>query len=288
VRIEHTTDLVGNPAFMQAGYEAQKKSIVLLKNKDSILPLSEELTVYIPDRYVPESENFFGTKIPSRREIPMDSSILSSYFKWTQNPKMADVAIVVIRQPDNGRTAGYVATDTTNGGNGFFPISLQYGPYTAHMAREPSLAGDPRTGDVLDRSYRMKSTVARNRTDLQLVRKTIRVMRGKPIIVILRTENPVVIAEFEHEIQALLINFEVSDQAILDLISGRDEPSGLLPMQMPASMEEVELQYEDVPFDMDPYIDEFGHVYDFGFGLNWGGVIRDDRVQKYVPDDTVH
>jgi beta-glucosidase len=39
----------------------------------------------------------------------------------------------------------------------------------------------------------------------------------------------------------------------------------------------------DVPRDMIPYKDSNGHVYDFGYGLNWKGVINDARVKKYVP-----
>jgi beta-glucosidase len=28
-------------------------------------------------------------------------------------------------------------------------------------------------------------------------------------------------------------------------------------------------------------VDTEGNVYDFAFGLNWSGVINDDRVKKY-------
>ncbi len=40
-------------------------------------------------------------------------------------------------------------------------------------------------------------------------------------------------------------------------------------------------QKEDVPFDMDCHIDSEGNIYDFGFGLNWNGVIKDNRTKKY-------
>ena len=46
-------------------------------------------------------------------------------------------------------------------------------------------------------------------------------------------------------------------------------------------METVEMQYEDVPRDMECYVDSDGNVYDFAFGLNWSGVINDERVAKY-------
>ena len=65
------------------------------------------------------------------------------------------------------------------------------------------------------------------------------------------------------------------------MITGRFTPQGLLPVQMPANMETVEKQQEDVAFDMECYQDEEGHTYDFGFGMNFDGVIADERVGRY-------
>lgn len=42
-----------------------------------------------------------------------------------------------------------------------------------------------------------------------------------------------------------------------------------------------DLKKEDLPFDMECHADSEGNSYDFGFGLNWSGVIKDSRVQKY-------
>ena len=67
----------------------------------------------------------------------------------------------------------------------------------------------------------------------------------------------------------------------MEIITGKHEPSGLLPLQMPATMLTVEKQQEDVPQDMDCHVDSEGNVYDFGFGLNWSGLIKDDRTKKY-------
>ena len=90
-----------------------------------------------------------------------------------------------------------------------------------------------------------------------------------------------VFAEFEGTVDAILVHFGVQDQAILDVLSGEVEPSGLLPMQMPANMETVEKQYEDVPLDMLCHIDSEGNRYDFTFGMNWEGIIEDVRTAAY-------
>ena len=63
--------------------------------------------------------------------------------------------------------------------------------------------------------------------------------------------------------------------------SSDERASGLLPVQFPANMRTVEEQYEDTPRDMECYKDADGNVYDFAFGMNWSGVINDERVQKY-------
>ena len=67
----------------------------------------------------------------------------------------------------------------------------------------------------------------------------------------------------------------------MDIISGKVEPNGLLPMQFPKDMLTVEAQKEDVPRDMIPYTSSEGHSYDFAFGMNWKGIIHDARVEKY-------
>jgi beta-glucosidase len=50
---------------------------------------------------------------------------------------------------------------------------------------------------------------------------------------------------------------------------------------MPKNMDAVEAQFEDVPRDVEVYVDLNGNAYDFTFGLNWSGVINDERVTKY-------
>jgi beta-glucosidase len=106
-------------------------------------------------------------------------------------------------------------------------------------------------------------------------------MNGRPVIVCMALTNPSVVAEFEPQINGLVVSFGVQDQALMDILSGKTEPSGLLPLQMPADMETVETQKEDVPLDMRPYRDSEGHLYDFAYGLNWKGLINDARTIMY-------
>lgn len=276
-----STKTVGNAEFMQAGYEAQLKSIVLLKNKGNVLPVQKTKTVFIPKRTIPAARDFFGNQTPERIEYPVNINIVKKYFNVTDDPSKADLAIVFVKGPNSG--SGYSKEDRQNGGNGYVPISLQYGPYTASDARLQSIAaGDPVVDPTItNRSYKGKTVSATNITDLKSILDTKEAMQNKPVIVCMALTNPAVVSEFENKIDGLIISFGVQDQALLDILSGKTEPSGLLPLQMPADMQTVETQKEDVPQDMQSYKDSEGHMYDFAYGLNWKGVIKDARTTRY-------
>ncbi|MBJ8030176.1 glycoside hydrolase family 3 N-terminal domain-containing protein [Bacillus cereus group sp. N21] len=279
LKSEESEKIVCNPDFVKTGYEAQLKSIVLLKNKGQTLPIQPKSKVYIPKRYLPAGKSWFGMPTPEKLEHPVNLDVVAQYFDITNNPDEADFGLVFIQSPKSG--VGYSQEDADNGGNGYVPISLQYKPYTAEHARERSIAGDPRQTDLLNRSYKGKTVTTHNSHDLDMVLETKEMMKGKPVVVSILLSNPMIVAEFEAEVDAIVSNFGVQDQAIMDVLSGAYEPSGLLPMQMPANMRTVEQQLEDVAHDMKCHVDSEGHVYDFAFGLNWNGVIENSRIAKY-------
>ncbi len=278
---ETTKSIVGQPSYMKAGYEAQLKSMVLLKNQKQTLPLKTGIKVYVPKKFTPAGRNFLGVETPESMNYPVNIDIVKKYFTVTDNPDEADVALAFISSPNSG--IGYSPEDVKKGGNGYLPISLQYGEYKATDARAVSIAGGDPLENFTNRSYKDKTNKAINHTDLGMVTDTYDKMKGKPVIVSITMDNPMVFQEFESKANAILVNFRVQDQAILDILTGKAEPSGLLPMQMPASMSVVEKQAEDAPHDMQCHKDAAGNVYTFGFGMNWKGVIQDARTAKYVP-----
>jgi beta-glucosidase len=270
---------VGNPAFMKAGYEAQLRSVVMVKNKNSLLPLQKNKKVYIPKRFTPAGRNYIGMPFPEKSDYPINMALVSKYFTVTDDPEEADLALVFIEGAVSGN--GYDSEEAKNGGTGYVPISLQYKPYTALTARNPSIAGGDPLENFTDRSYKGKSSTAFNTTDLNMVLDTRKQMKNKPVMVSVNLSNPSVFAEFEKQADVILVSFGVQDQALLDILTGDAEPSALLPLQIPANMKTVEAQQEDVPLDMTCHIDAEGNTYDFGFGLNWKGRIDDARTIKY-------
>jgi len=214
-----------------------------------------------------------------------------------------DFALVRITSPQNGNPTymGYGGVTTDGQKYTYLPISLQYRPYTANSeyVRRESIGGDmievtetsdEGYGDLKtlvkeNRSYFGKTAIIRNESDLDLVLNAA--SAADKVIVAINMSNPMVFKEFESKVDAILVGFGgdrssyLPDKAFLEIVAGQVEPSGLLPLQMPADMETVEAQFEDVPRDMKCHVDSDGNSYNFAFGLNWSGVIKDERTAKY-------
>lgn len=203
-----------------------------------------------------------------------------------------DYVLVCAKGPSNCDSRGGQDHD----GN-YVPLSLQYRPYTADGpdVRQVSLAGDPADGTkwaehgtaqgvaVENRSYYGRTSMMTNEKQLDQILEAAALAKeaGKPCIVILDITQPMCVHEFEDQVDAIVVSMSSCTEAACRIVSGQVEPSGLLPMQMPKDMLDVEAQLEDVPRDMECYTDADGNKYDFAFGLNWSGVIDDDRVKTY-------
>ena len=211
-----------------------------------------------------------------------------------------DMALVFARTPKN--TTQWHITGGYNMYTGeYIPLSLQYGEYVAdgEYVDKVSVAGQTLYSQVQtpygtqtvseqeNQSYYGKTASIDNVTDLTMIQYAVDNMpESAKIVVAMNTEgkSPVahmVMSEFEADVDAILYGFNVNNQAFVAIAAGETEPTALLPIQLPASMEAVEKQLEDVPRDMECYVDSMGNTYDFAFGLNWSGKIEDERVEKY-------
>lgn len=265
---EESARIVGCAEFVRHGMEAQHKSVVLLKNRNRCLPLKKGLKLYIPRRHIRESLGFMRWKQPARDIDPVTEPLISRYGTRVETPEEADAAIVFVESPSCNC---YSVEDVAAGGNGYLPITLQYRPYTAQDARPVSIAGGDFRENFTNRSYRGKTNTAYNEQDLDNILDTRRKMGTKPVIVCASIRNPMVMGEFEAQADGIVAEFGVSTQAVLDIVFGDYAPTGRLPMQLPKDMATVERHREDVAFDLEPYEDECGNRYDYGFGLHDSG-----------------
>lgn len=86
---------------------------------------------------------------------------------------------------------------------------------------------------------------------------------GVPVVFAVTMDRPAILGAVRTYADALLANFGASDEALLDIITGRAAPRGKLPFALPSDMATVEAQFADVPFDLER------PLYPFGYGLDY-------------------
>lgn len=184
--------VVGQNDFWEAGKEAQRRSLTLLKN-DGLLPLKQGIKVYLSGLY----DEAIGTH----------ATIVDS-------PSEADVIIQKLATPF-----------------------------------------DPRDEYLLDRFFRQ----GRLNFTTEELEPILTLAQQKPTITIITLDRPAVIPEIAAASKAVVADFHSQDDIIFDLLFGEFAPEGKLPFEMPSSMEAVEQQLEDVPYDSKDPLFGFGH-----------------------------
>ena len=183
-------------------------------------------------------------------------------------------------------TAAFGPPTEPEGDEVYYPASLQYGEYTAENAADPSLSGFVENGVKENRSYKGVTAPAdANYGHLEALQYADSVAGDIPVVASVAMERGMVWTDVEPLCDVILVSYNAQKpDAVARIILGEYEPSGLLVFQQPASMDAVEAQICDVPRDMECYVDAAGNTYDFAFGLNWSGVISDERTEKYSAD----
>jgi len=91
----------------------------------------------------------------------------------------------------------------------------------------------------------------------------LKILQKTPTIVDIYLSRPAVIPEIAMNCKGLFVNFGATDEAFLEVVFGKFNPDGKLPIELPSSMDAVRKQKEDVPFDSE------NPLFQFGFGLHY-------------------
>jgi beta-glucosidase len=86
-------------------------------------------------------------------------------------------------------------------------------------------------------------------------------IQQKPAVVVANLYRPSVLTEVNEVCEALMADFDTSDEVLADVLFGVRKAEGKLPFELPSSWEAVEKQKEDLPYDSK------NPLYPFGFGL---------------------
>ena len=185
-----------NEYFKRQGIEAQKKSLVLLKNKN-ILPIQKEDKIF-----------FDG----------FNKELIKKY-NYSVSPEDSDYILIKLSSPSGRFEAKYEMQKMLGGG----PLDFT----SEEIKRIKSLA------------------------------------KIKPVILVMSLKRPTVFSEIANVSDAIIADFQVQENILLEMIYGKFSPTGKLPFEIPSSIEAVEDQREDLPYD------SVNPLFKFGHGLNY-------------------
>jgi len=208
--------IVGKEEFVQAGKEAQRKSIVLLRNENGALPLKKETKVYFEDYF-----KDYHHMAPGPGNV-FDAA--ADHFTFVGTPEEADVILLWIKP-----------------------------------AMRPLFPADD----------------SPLRVDLSACAIDVDYINGltakKPTVLAINYANPFVIDEIFNEqtkdrFLGVIATFGVEPEALLDVVSGKFNPTGKMPFTTPISQQVVEANKEDVP----GYMEAEGYaLFRFDEGLSF-------------------
>lgn len=215
--------------FQEKADLAQRKSIVLLKNAKDILPLKKGVRMYVEG---------------------LDPSVAAHYgYVSTNNADDADVCIFRVSAGGSGRPVGGRGEGGGRPGAGRGEGVGRPGGGGAGGAR---LGGGNQPVDLTLPAARLAPIRA--------------LMKKKPTIIVMQFDSPYVIPELANESAALLATFGVTDEALFDVLTGKFNPTGKLPFELPSSMDAVRGQLEDLPYDSKAPLFKFGSGLSYSTG----------------------
>ena len=299
--LAESLEIVGAPNKQVAGFEAQLASVIMLSNDGAVSPTTAadwaNMTVYVPASkdsgwvaFGPANEisgptldidileHYFGTVLTD--EIVLDDEGVVLEFIQPSDDELASVDIVLVGMdtPNNGTQFSSAGFDASL--QEWWPLSLQWGPYVADgpYVRQTSISGSLQDDGTRDnRSYFGNEGRISNAEHLVSFERSVAIAAelGVPVVTLVRgvASATFIPTEIYEASNAILLSFGISDQALIEVGLGLREPSGRLPITMPADMNAVERQLEDIA-DTDPFVDSDGNVWEFGFGLNFYGPIN--------------
>jgi beta-glucosidase len=88
---------------------------------------------------------------------------------------------------------------------------------------------------------------------------------GIPAVAAIQLDRPAILTNVRDKAAALVVHFGLSDEALLDVLTGKARPEGRLPFDLPSNMAAVAAQQPDVPYDT------ARPLYRRGFGRSYRG-----------------
>lgn len=94
-------------------------------------------------------------------------------------------------------------------------------------------------------------------------KRILKLLKTVPTIVDIYLDRPAVIPEIVQASEVVIADFGASDRSVCEVLFGNLAPQGKLPFELPSSMDAVNNQKADVPYDSE------NPLFAFGFGLHY-------------------
>ncbi|MFN7935733.1 MAG: glycoside hydrolase family 3 N-terminal domain-containing protein [Bryobacteraceae bacterium] len=251
------------PASAQRADEAHRKSIVLLRNDRKLLPISGATKLYV-EVMAGQPQSFFGAGgFGGRPGGPGRGPGGAAVGPGGERPG----------NPQAGR-----------GGRGGAPPVNGTAGLKALLAKDPAvqIVDTVEQADVAllwlrpavhQRPEHDYADIALSKLTGVDVARVKQIEAAKPTVLVINFINPWIINEVEPGAAAVVGTFDVKAEALLDVVRGRFNPTGKLPLTIPASQAAVDRNAPDVP----GYAESFDYAYKngvkdqyvYGFGLSY-------------------
>jgi beta-glucosidase len=248
--------VVNSAEHRQLAYETALKSVVLLKNKNQILPIRDDIRRIL---------------VVGPNAASMDV-LLGNYFGLS-NTLSTLVEGIVGRVPEGVRTEYHPGchlfqprqntSDWTVSAAGAADLTI------ACMGLSPVLEGEE--GDViLSKEVGDRSDIGLPASQVEYLKKLA--MSGAKVVLVLTGGSPVTLGEIEDLVEAVVYIWypgQEGGRAVADILFGDVNPSGKLPLTFPQSMDQLP-PFDDYRMAGRTYrYGTFEPLYPFGFGLSY-------------------
>jgi hypothetical protein len=262
----------------QIAKDAAIKSFVLLKNEEDILPIKKEKKIacigpYVDRKYMISSWAITGEVKDVVTVKEEAESNLKDYKLFFEN------GCPIL--PEGTRMDGFTQMEV-----------LTYDEKEIEENRKNALklAAECDTVLLFMGEHYLQSGEACSRTNLEIPITQLKLLDeiyevNKNIALILFTGRPLVLTEVEKKVKAILnvwIPGTMAAKAIWEVVTGKSEPSGRLPMSFPYNVGQLPIHYDELPtgrpFSEENRDDRFQSkyldaqnkpFYVFGYGLNY-------------------
>jgi len=283
-------EIILSPENLDVARRLARESIVLLKNSDKTLPLKEVNKIAVVGPMGQERGELLGTwsygmsadtmstivEALAREVGPGTEVVYSQGSNWTEEPAIY-------------KQGGKHPSDS---------LLMQAVNDVADADIIIATVGEPA----------MWSGEAHNRTNPSLPQAQMNLLRamkatGKPVVVALFSGRPLIIPEVEEEFSTILQAWHggtMAPEAFVDIVTGKEAPSGKLTSTWPRNVGQIPLYYNALrtgrPYSKfwatTKYIDSTNDpLYPFGYGLSYNDYeysdVRADKLQAKGDKDII-